>query len=271
MAKPKKSSKTLPIRSIPLRKINVPEDPDRFRPGDLAIDELAASIHEHGLLQPILVASSSDDGVFDLIAGHRRLLATTRLGHTMIDARILDVPDGSGSTVRLVENIQRLDLSPLEEAVAIKRMRESQDLTQEQAAEQLAKGISWIKHRESLLRLPDNVMDALHTGRINASVAVEIGRIDDDEVRAYYLQSAIDYGATQDVAQAWVTNFQRDGAKAAPKDLQETVETYSQNTGGKQLSCHVCEHTHPISNLRTIFVCTSCHPAIAGATRQVKE
>ncbi len=271
MAASKKSSKTLPIKKIKLSKINVPEDPDRFRPGDLAIDELAASIHDHGLLQPILISSSSNDGHYDLIAGHRRLLASSRLGHTSIDARILDVPHGSGSTVRLVENIQRLDLSPLEEAVAIKRMRDAQDLTQEEAAEQLAKGVSWIKHRESLLRLPDNVMDALHTGRINPSVAVEIGRIDDDEIRAFYLQSAIDYGATQDVAQAWVTNFQREGATASPQDLQETVETYSQNTGGKQLSCHVCEHTHPISNLRTIFVCTNCHPAIAGATRQIKE
>ncbi len=271
MTKRKVAKKANPIRKVSLSKIDVPEDPDRFRPGDIAIDELAASIHEHGLLQPILVSQGPSDGRLQLIAGHRRLLAVTRLGHTAIQARVLDLADGSGSTVRLVENIQRLDLSPLEEAVAIKRMRQIQDLTQEQAAEQLAKGVSWIKHREALLRLPDDVMNALHAGQINPSVALEIGRIDDDEVRPFYLQSAIDYGATQDVAQHWVSNFQRDGASASPEDLQETAETYSQNTGGKQLACHVCEHTHEISNLRTIFVCNNCHPAIAGATRRAQE
>lgn len=269
MAKAKATPKSEYIRQVPLADIVVPDDPDRFRPGDLAIDELAASIAEHGLLQPILISTGPDDTGYELIAGQRRLLATTRLGRTTIAARILEIPEGTDSTIRLVENIHRLDLSPLEEAVAVKRLRDQQGLTQEEAAEQLAKGVSWIKHRESLLRLPDDVMDALHAGKVNPSVALQLARIDDDDVRPFYLQSAIDYGATQDVAEAWVTNYQIQGAKASPETLQETVQSYAHATGENQLACHVCERLYTIINLRTVLVCTGCHPAISGATRNV--
>ena len=269
MAKSKSTPKTETIRQVPLAEIVVPDDPDRFRPGDVSIDELAASIAEHGLLQPILISTAPDGTGYELIAGQRRLLATTRLGLTTIAARILKIPEGSETTIRLVENIHRLDLSPLEEAVAVKRLRDQQDLTQEEAAEQLAKGVSWIKHRESLLRLPDDVMDALHAGQVNPSVALQLARIDDDQVRPFYLQSAIDYGATQDVAEAWVTNYQIQGAKASPENLEQTVQSYAHATGENQLACHVCERLHTINNLRTVLVCTGCHPAIAGATRSV--
>ncbi len=257
------------IHQIPINDIDVPQDPDRFRPGEEAIDELAASISDHGLLQPILIAEIPGSSSFDLIAGQRRLLACARLGHTKISARIIAVPPGFDTTLRLVENIQRLDLTPLEEAVSIKRMRKSQDLTQEQVAEKLAKGVSWIKSRESLLRLPDDVMDALHHGLVNPSVALQLGRIDDDEARPYYLQSAIDYGATQKVAEAWVSTYERDGAKASTQDLETTADNYRKTPGGHKLPCHVCELTFPIPDLRNVFACPACFAAVAGAARNV--
>ncbi len=269
----KKASKPEPevIHSVAISDIKIHEDPDRFRAGDVSIDELATSIHEHGLLQPILLATADEGLPFELVAGHRRLLAVKSLGLIAIGARILDLPPDASSIIRLTENIQREALSPLEEAVAVKRMRDEQGLTQEQAAERLAKGIAWVKHREALLRLPDDVMDALHGGSINPSVALQLGRIDDDQVRPYYLQSAIDYGATQDVAVAWVANWERDGSTPDSQELEESVEAYAHNPGDHLIQCHVCETGFPIHDIRTIFVCNEDALSIAGATRRVQE
>ena len=259
------------IHLVSVHSIHIPEDPDRFRPGTLSIDELAASIHEFGLLQPIIVASVNDSSSFHLVAGHRRLLACLALGHTTIDAKIIDLPDDQGSSIRLTENIQREDLSPLEEAVAVSRLREALSLTQEDIAQHLGKGVSWVKKREALLRLPDDVMDSLQEGQVNPSVALELGRIDDDHVRKYYLQSAIDYGATQDVATTWVENYKAQGANPDIKDLPEITKNFSKAVTGHKLPCYVCEYSFLLKQLSNAFLCPSCFSASAGAARHLSE
>lgn len=272
MNTPAPATKThAPYRQIPLAKLITPDQPDRFLPGKEGIEELAASIAAHGLLQPILVAPGAAAGTFHLLAGHRRALACQQLGHSKIDARVLDISPDRSEAIRLTENIQREDLTPLEEAVAIKRMRDERNLTQEAAAELLGKGLSWLKKREALLRLPDDVMDALQANQVNASVALELGRIPDDGARSYYLQTAIQYGATQDVAGVWVTNFLREGAAAKPAELQEAAAAYAANPGGHQLGCHCCGRTFPVNQLRNALLCQPDYEAIAGATRAIPE
>lgn len=266
---PKKTTKSSswPVESIPISSISIPDQPDRFQPGTSSIDDLASSISEHGLLQPILVSPLSENSSYELVAGHRRLLACSALGHLAIDARVADFPRESLSAVRLTENIQREELNPLEEAVAISRLRSSLDLTQEQAAERLGKGLSWLKKRESLLRLPDDVMDALQSGQVNPSVALELGRIEDDHTRKYYLQSAIDYGATQDVAAAWVSNWRAQGSTADPQPLQVSKDNFEKAVRVHKLPCNICEQAFPLPDLKNFFACSSCIDVIAGAAR----
>jgi len=267
----KPSAQPYPIQSIPISSIRIPDQPDRFRPGDRSIDELAASIHQFGLLQAIIVTPTPGSDTYELLAGHRRLLACISLGWPSIDAKVIDLPPGSGSSIRLTENIQREDLSPLEEAVSISRLRDALSLTQEQAAHHIGKGLSWIKKREALLRLPDDVMDALQFGQVNPSVALELGRIDDDHTRRFYLQSAVDYGATQDVASTWVQNYLREGATASPEDLADTSEKFRKASAAHKLPCFVCERTFPLNQLSNLFACPACYEAIAGAARHVPE
>ena len=267
MPNPKSKSPPWTVESIPIASISIPETPDRFRPGTASIDDLASSIAEHGLLQPIIVAPLEAPDAFDLVAGHRRLLACAALGHLTIDARVIDFPTDALSAVRLTENIQREELNPLEEAVAISRLRGALDLTQEQASERLGKGLSWLKKRESLLRLPDDVMDSLQSGLINPSVALELGRIDDDHVRKYYLQSAIDYGATQDVAASWVHNFKAQGSTSDPQPLQVSKQKFEKAVREHKLPCQVCEQSFPLAELKNFFACSTCIEAIAGAAR----
>lgn len=259
--------KILITQMVPIAKIDPAETPDRFRPGDTGIDELAASIDAHGLLNPITLLPSDVDGRFTLVAGHRRLLAHIALGKTTIEAKVLAGAAEAVSELRLTENIQRQDLSPLEEAVAVKRWRDTAGITQEQAAEKLGRGLSWLKKRESLLSLQDDLMNAVHAGRISPSVAVSLKSIEDDQTRGYYIQTAEQYGCTQDVAQAWAQNYQR---SVQPPSGQESTTSPTPNypsPAGHMLPCHACQQTFEISTLRTVFLCSADLQALAGATR----
>jgi ParB/RepB/Spo0J family partition protein len=258
----------LQTASLQLNAIAIPDTPDRFRPGGESIDELASSIEKHGLLQPILVTPAPDPDTYLLIAGHRRLLAVARLGRTTIEARILQLPTSAVDAVRLTENVQREDLSPLEEGVALLRWREKDRLTQESAAELIGKGLSWVKKREALTKLPDDLMTCLHQGLISPSVALELARVDDETARSVYLQTAVTYGATQDVASAWVANWLKDGSTPSGPDLAASAANYAGAGAGHKLNCHVCDRPFAISDLHNIFVCTPDLEALASAAHQ---
>ena len=255
------------IVPVDIDKIVFPLDPDRFRPGDASIDDLAASIHEHGLLQPIVAVPATQPGYYDLIAGQRRILACRALGWTKIPAYVLTATAEVIPELRLAENVQRQDLSPLEEAVAIKRWREQAFLTQEQAAERLGRGLSWLKKRESLLSLQDDLMAAVHENVINPAIAIELKAIEDDTTRGYYIQTARDYGCTQDVAAAWARNYKADQPGQGQTTTEETPGVWANPQQAHMLPCHVCQATFPIGDLRTVFLCPADHAALAGATR----
>jgi ParB family transcriptional regulator, chromosome partitioning protein len=132
-----------------------------FEPEGLS--ELAASIRSHGVLQPIVV-SREDDG-YELVAGHRRVLAARLAGKTSIPAVVReDVADRL--ELALVENIQRADLNAIEAARAYKLLMETYDLTQEQLAERLGKSRSAIANSLRTLSAPQALQDAVVDGRI---------------------------------------------------------------------------------------------------------
>lgn len=261
-------SKLTPTQMIEISAIDAAKHPDRFRPGDTGIDELAASIATHGLINPITLIPGPSTGRWDLVAGQRRLLAHIALGRTTIEAKILARVPEAIHELRLTENLQRADLSPIETAVAIKRWRDQQGVTQENAAEKLGRGLSWVKKIESLLSLQDDLMDAVHAGSISPSVATTLKAIEDDQTRKYYLDTALQYGCTQDVAAAWAQNYSKSQQPGGEALVNEAVSAYAQNPDGHQLPCHVCQQQHPISSLRTVFLCSNDFQALAGATRK---
>ncbi len=150
---------------------------------------------------------------------------------------------------------------------AIEALIEGNDLTQEQAAERLGRGLSWLKKREALLSLQDDLMAAVHENVISPSIATELKSIEDDQTRGYYIQTARDYGCTQDVAAAWARNYKADQPSLGPATTEETATAWENPRPAHTLPCHVCQSTYPIGDLRTIFVCPADHAALAGATR----
>lgn len=154
------------IWSIPLSEIHPnPNQPRRnFAADELA--ELAQSIKEHGILQPILVAEKPDGG-YEIIAGERRWRAAEPAGLSTIPAIVKEMAAQDQVEVSLIENIQRADLNPVEEAFAYRRLMEEYGLTQQQVGEKVGKSRPSIANAVRLLELPDEIQQMLIDGKIS--------------------------------------------------------------------------------------------------------
>ena len=134
------------------------------------LQELVESIKKHGVMQPVTV-TPLDDGEFELIAGERRTRASKKAGLDEIPAIIRSVTNQEKIELALIENIQREDLNPVEEALAYQRLKDEFDLTQQEVAERVGKGRSTVANMIRLLNLPDKVQQALREKTISMGKA----------------------------------------------------------------------------------------------------
>jgi ParB family transcriptional regulator, chromosome partitioning protein len=143
--------------------------PNRFQPrmqlDDGRIDELARSIRANGVIQPIVVRQVADG--YEIVAGERRWRASQRAGLLKVPVVVRDIPDDRLLGAALIENIQREDLNPIEEAHAYRRLADEFHLTQEQIAEAVGKDRSSVANHVRLLRLPEPVRDAVASGALS--------------------------------------------------------------------------------------------------------
>ena len=153
------------IETLPLREIEPDPDQPRKTFDDETLAELASSIAEHGLIQPIAVRPKVSGGYL-IVAGERRWRASRMAGLTEVPVIVKDVTDEQAMELALVENLQREDLDPVEEAAGIRELMTRCDLTQEQAARKLGKSRSALANSLRLLSLPETVLELLKSGFI---------------------------------------------------------------------------------------------------------
>lgn len=158
------------IWHIPYSKIapNPKQPRKNFDPVDL--EQLAVSIKEHGILQPILVVERTDDG-YEIVAGERRWRASQMAGLATVPCIIKKFVDQKKLEVSLIENVQRLDLNPIEEAFAYKRLVDEFNLTQQEVADKVGKSRPAVANYIRLLDLPSAVQNALIDRKINTGQA----------------------------------------------------------------------------------------------------
>ena len=153
------------IETLPLREIEPDPGQPRKTFDDETLAELSASIAEHGLLQPIAVRPKPSGGYL-IVAGERRWRASRMAGLTEVPVIVKDVTDEQAMELALVENLQREDLDPVEEAAGIRELMTRCELTQEQAARKLGKSRSALANSLRLLSLPETVLELLKSGFI---------------------------------------------------------------------------------------------------------
>ncbi|MGV2911348.1 nucleoid occlusion protein, partial [Bacillus safensis] len=150
------------------------------------------TIHTHGIIQPIVVRPTEEEGKYELIAGERRWRAVQTLQWEKIPAIIKDFTDTETASVALIENLQREELSSIEEAHAYARLLELHDLTQEALAQRLGKGQSTVANKLRLLKLPEEVQQAILEKKISERHARSLVPLKLPELQIALLQEIIE-------------------------------------------------------------------------------
>ena len=170
-------------------------DPKRDQPRKYfdkeALEELSASIAENGLLQPILVREFGD-GRYQIIAGERRFRASKLAGLNEIPAIVLEKNDKDAAQIALIENIQREDLNPLEEALAYKSLAEEYNMTQEELSTKVGKSRSAIANSVRLLDLPEEILTLVAVGELSAGHARTLLGVKDRDDMILLAQRAVE-------------------------------------------------------------------------------
>src|SRR6266480_1729634 len=169
-------------------------DPSSLQPrsifDDAKLDELARSIRANGVVQPLLLRRKGLR--FELIAGERRWRAAQRAGLSKVPAVLRDVSDEKVLEIAIIENIQREDLNPIEEAGAYKKLIDTLGLTQEMVAERVGRDRSYITNYLRLLRLPVDLQELLQSGRLSTGHARTLLGVDDVAVQRRLARKVIE-------------------------------------------------------------------------------
>ncbi len=160
---------------------------------EAALSELADSIAQHGVLQPLLVRPIIGGG-YQLIAGERRWRASRIAGLTQVPVIIKELTDDEAAVISLIENLQREDLNPIEEAYGFASLIKDFDLTQEEAAQRVGKSRPAVANALRLLRLPQEVIDAVREGKLSAGHARALAAIDDEKTAIFAAKTVMEKG-----------------------------------------------------------------------------
>ena len=159
-------SRRLPIDFLIANRANPRREFDQSQ-----LDELANSIREKGVMQPLLVRPTTDPNQFEIIAGERRWRASQLAGLSEVPVLIREVDDKEALELAIIENVQRVDLNPLEEAMGYGQLIEQFDYTQQDLAQVIGKSRSHVANTLRLLKLPDDVRSMLSRGELTAGHA----------------------------------------------------------------------------------------------------
>lgn len=193
-------------------------EPNREQPrkdfDEDALSELADSIAKHGLLQPIIVRPLSN-GNYMIIAGERRWRACRMAGLDEVPVIVKELDEQSLAEIALIENLQREDLNAVEEAMGYKSLIDNFGLTQEQVSEQMGKSRSAVTNALRLLKLKDDELEALRSGRISAGHARALLSCDEEDKRKMMLVMALGGASVRELEK--MASKKAPKAKATPK------------------------------------------------------
>lgn len=250
------SEKEESVKSIPLELIDRPFHVARITFDPEALRELADSIKERGLLQPILVRPRS--GRFEVIAGDRRFLAHQILGREFIPALVREMDDKDCDLVRAAENLQRVDLTPIEEAHEYERLHEVHAMPIKEIARRLGRSVQTVKGRLDLLLLPEEYQKEVHAGRLSVGVACELSVINDPVMLNYYLDYAVRGGCTIKTAKEWVEHWKITRGTVEYEDRDGELVTCNVESRPTYVTCRCC--SGPVNVIETVLlsVCPKC-------------
>lgn len=230
------------VRQVPLEALT----PNRLQPrtyfDETALEELASSIKQYGIVQP-LVLTPVDANHYEIIAGERRWRAAQKAGLTTVPALVRSSEDLEKLEIGLIENVQRVDLSPLDQAVSIARLHEQFNLSYTDIAKRLGKADTTVNNIVRLLQLPKEAQEALHAQKISEGHARAILSLKADPAQQLRLLTLIQSeGWSVRQAEKYVTAHKAGLEEKTAVKKRVASETPETKQLGKQLKTKVTIH-----------------------------
>jgi len=255
----KKTLKSI-FKTIPIDKIDRPKDIARLEINEGELKDLADSIQERGLMQPIGVTPRS--GRFMIVYGDRRYLAHKLLKKADILCRIEEIKDDQVIIDRAMENVQRVNLTPFEQGHLYFGLQEQVGMKLEEISRRVGKSPGVVQRRMDILRMPESFQKAIHNRSISISVAEELWSCPDESRREYFLELAVEHGITKAIARNWVEDFKKE---------RRTEGAASEGGGGVApvfqempiyRGCDVCKGPVEYKDLKELRICPGCFQTI---------
>jgi ParB family chromosome partitioning protein len=206
------------------------------------LSELAASIRENGILQPLIVTAADEPDKYILIAGERRLLAASMAGLETVPVIVREASEQQRLELALIENVQRADLTPLEAAEAYRQLADDFNLSHEQIAQQLGKSRVAITNTMRLLKLPEDVRHSLTVGEITEGHARALLSLPSSQAQSAVLHTIIKHELnvrkTEDLVRKFLGERPPAQEKPAPKPDVTFLEERLQERLGTRVSLH---------------------------------
>ena len=220
-----------------LMEIEPNKDQARKKFDDEALSELADSIAQHGVLQPLLVRPIIGGG-YQLVAGERRWRASRIAGLTQVPAIIKELSDSDAAVISLIENLQREDLNPVEEAFGFASLIKDFNLTQEEAAQRVGKSRPSVANALRLLKLPESVLDLVRENKLSAGHAKALASLTDENLIISTAQTVIEKGLsvreTEKLVKSLTAEKKEKKKAAARNTFFDEVELSLNNSLGRK-------------------------------------
>lgn len=216
------------------------------------IEELGQSIKNHGLINPISIKRVGDR--YEVIAGHQRLLAARRVGIVLLECIVRDLDSDESLIITAHENMVRLDVNPVDEAVFLGRLVTEKSLAPEQIAKMLRRSLDWVEQRLTMLNYPANVLDAIGKKELSMGAALYLMRITDEPYRDNLIEIARKDGITAGTADRWWQNWKLNLLPLAPTAENMVAFSAPEPPPASAVQCARCKQSGLIRDCLTVWV-----------------
>lgn len=263
------------IKKIPLYMVDEPTNAMRSDVWDSDLDDLARSIEQFGLMQPVIVSRQSahvgqdalpacqnftDKGIcehdrFEIVAGHRRLAAHRKLGLQTIDAIEKVVDQTTNDAMKIHENLYRASVNPVDEAVFLAEYQERSQLSLSELARMVNRSEAWVQTRLDILTYPDYLIEFVHEGKLSMATASILNKIVHPKIKESYCRTASMQGLSATRAKYWL-----DQANVGAVDPNAiSIETPTENAGPSEpvvvkMRCAIDGLEYDVNYLQNVFV-----------------
>ena len=214
------------VVKLPVKDIYPSRYQPRLRFDETALNELTDSIRENGLIQPITVRKTADG--YEIIAGERRYRACIKAGYKEIPCYILTPTEDQAARMALVENVQRENLSAIEEAKSYVQIMRQSNMTQEQVAKAIGKSQPAVANKIRLLNLPDEVQEGVVSGKITERHARALLSVPQGQIRPTY-RHIVHAGLNVRAAEEYIAALNRGEVKPKPKKRKQKTKGFTRN------------------------------------------